>query len=76
MTTAIAFVIVAAFAVLIHRFVARGSDRSLFRLDQFRPAAPLAGFLPGNHDAERAFADLAAIHAHSDETSPSLAEAA
>lgn len=66
MTTALAFVIVAVFALAVYRAVARDSARGTFRLYRFRPAAPLAGYLPGNHDANRAYADLAAAHAHHD----------
>ncbi|GAA4485808.1 hypothetical protein GCM10023094_41210 [Rhodococcus olei] len=41
--------------------VRRTRGRPLFHLDQFRPAAPLAGRLPEEHDAERAYRDLQAV---------------
>lgn len=55
---------VIAFSAIVYHYAPRGSTHSIFHLDQFRPAAPLAGFLPVNHDHERVYNDLAAIYAH------------
>lgn len=33
-----------------------------FRLDQFRPGAPLVGFLSNDRDAQRQYSDLQAVH--------------
>ncbi|MGW6378038.1 hypothetical protein ACWFRB_18470 [Rhodococcus sp. NPDC055112] len=38
----------------------RSNGARIFHLDQFRPAAPLAGLLPEGRDAERAHRDLQA----------------
>jgi hypothetical protein len=38
----------------------RSNGTRIFHLDQFRPAAPLAGLLPEGRDAERAHRDLQA----------------
>ncbi|MFC7446311.1 hypothetical protein [Rhodococcus daqingensis] len=41
----------------------RSNGDRIFHLDQFRPAAPLAGRLPEEHDAARAYRDLQAVQA-------------
>ncbi len=46
--------------------VRRDRGTPLFRLDQFRPAAPLAGRLPETHDADRAYRDLQAVASRSE----------
>ncbi|SEM10712.1 hypothetical protein [Rhodococcus maanshanensis] len=39
----------------------RSNGNRIFHLDQFRPAAPLAGLLPEERDAARAHRDLQAV---------------
>ncbi|MFD4182107.1 hypothetical protein [Rhodococcus sp. NPDC058514] len=39
----------------------RSNGARVFHLDQFRPAAPLAGRLPAERDAARAYRDLQAV---------------
>ena len=68
MSTFLAFLAVGAFAAMVHRWTATRSSRGIFHLDQFRPAAPLAGFLPTNHEEARVYADLSAMYAHQDES--------
>lgn len=46
--------------------VRRDRGTALFHVDQFRPAAPLAGRLPEARDADRAFRDLQAAEARSE----------
>lgn len=48
--------LVVALSVRAHR-----SGRRRFGLHQFRPAAPFAGVLPADRDAERLVADLRAL---------------
>ncbi|MFD4294994.1 hypothetical protein ACFWPA_17365 [Rhodococcus sp. NPDC058505] len=50
--------------------VGRRRGTPLFRLDQFRPAAPLAGHLPDQRDADRTLADLQAA---ADRSAPGIA---
>ncbi|EME19891.1 hypothetical protein [Rhodococcus triatomae] len=54
--------------LVIAAVVALRRDRGtpIFHLDQFRPAAPLAGRLPETHDAERAYRDLHAVASRSE----------
>ncbi|NMN98140.1 hypothetical protein [Antrihabitans stalactiti] len=66
MTTILTLLILGAFAAAIYHFAPHSSKHGLFHLDQFRPAAPLAGFLPGDYEQQRLYADIAAIHAHDD----------
>ncbi|MFF0815059.1 hypothetical protein ACFYVR_07880 [Rhodococcus sp. NPDC003318] len=46
--------------------VRHGRDTRIFRLDQFGPAAPLAGRLPEMHDSQRAYRDLQAVASRSE----------
>ena len=64
MTTIAALLVIAGFAWAIHRYAPRSSGRTPFRLEQFRPAAPLAGLFSDDADAERQYRDLAALQAH------------
>lgn len=66
MTTILTVLILIAFAATIYHYAPQRSKHGLFHLDQFRPAAPLAGFLPGDYEQQRFYADIAAIHAHDD----------
>lgn len=63
MTAIATLLAVALFAAAIYHYAPRTSRRNLFHLDQFRPAAPLAGLLPVDHDQQRLYSDLAAVHA-------------
>lgn len=63
MATIAAFLVIAGFAWAIHH-APRSSGRGPFRLEQFRPAAPLASLFSDDADAERQFRDVAAVHAH------------
>ena len=66
--TALATVIVLAlFAAAILHYAPRSGSRKAFRLEQFRPAAPLAGLRPVDHDKERGYSDLLAAHARQPE---------
>ena len=64
MTTIAALLVIAGFAWAIHHYAPRVSGRGPLRLEQFRPAAPLAGLFSDDADAERQYRDLAALHAH------------
>lgn len=68
MTTIAALLVIAGFAWAIHNYAPRSSGRGPFRLEQFRPAAPLAGLFSDDADAERQYRDLVALHAHLDES--------
>jgi hypothetical protein len=67
MTAIATLLAVALFAAAIYHYAPRASERNLFHLDQFRPAAPLAGLLPVDHDQQRLYSDLAAMHARQPE---------
>ncbi|WP_157108722.1 hypothetical protein [Aldersonia kunmingensis] len=69
MTALATLIVLALFATAIFSFAPRSTSRKVFRLDQFRPAAPLAGLLPADHDKERLYADLLAVHAREPESS-------
>lgn len=45
MSTLITFVCVAGLAGFVYHYTPKANGRGLFRLEQFRPAAPLAGIL-------------------------------
>ncbi|HEY5857727.1 MAG TPA: hypothetical protein VIW24_27750 [Aldersonia sp.] len=61
MTTIAALLVIAGFAWAIYHYAPRWSGRGPFRLEQFRPAAPLAGIFSDDADAERQYRDLAAV---------------
>ena len=69
MYTIATLLVLTLFAAAIYRYAPRESHRNPFRLEQFRPAAPLAGLLPVDHDKERLYADLLAVHAREPEAS-------
>ncbi len=58
----VALVVILTLAALLRLVHRRGVAR--FRLEQFRPAAPLAGVLPGDRDAQRQYSDLRAMYDH------------
>jgi len=58
----VALIVILALAALLRLVHRRGVAR--FRLEQFRPAAPLAGMLPGDRDAQRQYSDLRAMYDH------------
>ncbi|MFE3292613.1 hypothetical protein [Rhodococcus sp. NPDC059234] len=61
MLPALVFLVVLAVPVAAHLIARRTRGTGLFRIEQFRPAAPLAGLLPEDHDAARAYRDLQAV---------------
>ena len=63
MTAIATLIVVAMFAAAIFHYAPRPPRGKPFRLEQFRPAAPLAGLLPADHDKERLYTDLLAVHA-------------
>ncbi|MDQ2722772.1 MAG: hypothetical protein M3Y19_05635 [Actinomycetota bacterium] len=58
----VAFVVILTLAALLRLAHRRGVAH--FRLEQFRPAAPLAGVLPRDRDAQRQYSDLRAMYDH------------
>lgn len=50
-------------AAALYLAARRSNGGQVFRLEQFRPAAPLAGVLPEERDAARARHDLEAVRA-------------
>ena len=58
----LALVVILTLAALLRLGHRRGATR--FRPGQFRPAAPLAGVLPPDRDAQRQYIDLRAIYDH------------
>ena len=61
MSTIAALLVIVGFAWAIHHYAPRWSGNGPFRLEQFRPAAPLAGIFSDDADAERQYRDLAAL---------------
>ena len=55
-----ALLVLSTAAGLLWRLHRRGGFR--FRLEQFRPAAPLAGLLPSDREAQRQYCDLRAVY--------------
>ncbi|CAM3002524.1 hypothetical protein RHDE110596_11650 [Prescottella defluvii] len=45
MSTLITFACIAGLAGFVYHYTPKANGRGLFRLEQFRPAAPLAGIL-------------------------------
>ena len=68
MTTIAPLLVIAGFSWAIYHYapLSSGSSggRGPFRLEQFRPAAPLAGLFSDDADAERQYRDLVALQAH------------
>ncbi|MFC4604882.1 hypothetical protein [Rhodococcus kronopolitis] len=53
-------------AALLYVAARRSNGSRIFRLEQFRPAAPLVGTLPEERDATRARHDLDAVRTRQD----------
>lgn len=59
----IAFTTVIVVLLLLATLLGHAHRRGVirFHLEQFRPAAPLVGFLPTDRDAQRQYSDLRAV---------------
>lgn len=60
MSTVITLACMAALAGFVYYYLPRDRPRKWFRLEQFRPAAPLAGILDENRSRDGAVDDPAA----------------
>lgn len=63
MIPALTILVLALGAAALYAAARRSNGGRIFRLEQFRPAAPLAGVLPEERDTARARHDLEAIRA-------------
>ncbi|WP_067681157.1 hypothetical protein [Nocardia miyunensis] len=56
--------VVAAFAVIVHRFALRGGGRMVGLLERYRPHAPMADWSLSFRDDQRQYADLVAAESY------------
>lgn len=67
MTTFLTLLTIATFAAIVYHYAPEGSKHGIFHLDQFRPAAPLAGFFYGDREQDRLQQELNVIASRRDD---------
>ncbi|MFE6863193.1 hypothetical protein [Nocardia sp. NPDC057668] len=67
------FLVVAAFAGIVHRYAPKPGERWGILLERYRPHAPMSDWSVGEYDGARQYADLAAVAAHQERGVPAAA---